>query len=72
MKSILNVGYLSAPFDNGDVAWLLLLLLLSMVMISTLKRTLRDRNLSGDRYSHLNRLGELILWMRSAVYTITN
>lgn len=63
MKSILNVGYLSAPFDNGDVAWLLL----SMVMISTLKRTLRDRNLSGDRYSHLNRLGELILWMRSAV-----
>lgn len=65
MNRILNVGYLRTPFalepfDIGDVAWLLLLLL-SMVIISTLKRTLRDRNLSGDRYSHLNKLGEFIL-----------
>lgn len=41
------------------------------VMISTLKRTLRARNLSGDRYSQRNRLGLFILWMRSCVFKIS-
>lgn len=45
----------------------LLLLLFTSVMISTLKRTLRAKNLSGERYSQRNRLGLFMLWMRSWV-----
>ena len=43
-------------------------LLLFSVSISTLKRTFRDKNLSGDRYSQRNKLGLFMLCMRSWVY----
>ena len=42
-------------------------LLLFSVSISTLKRTFRDKNLSGDRYSQRNKLGLFMLCMRSWV-----
>jgi nitrogen fixation/metabolism regulation signal transduction histidine kinase len=37
----------------------------SSMIISTLKRTLRARNLSGDLYSHRNKLGLFMLWIKS-------
>ena len=41
----------------------------SMTIISTLKRTLRAKNLSGERYSQRNKLGLLMLCMRSWVWS---
>ncbi len=35
--------------------------------ISTLNLTFRDKNLSGERYSHRNKVGLLILWIKSDV-----
>lgn len=39
----------------------------SIITISTLKRTFRAKNLSGDLYSHRNKLGLFILWIKSCV-----
>ena len=50
--------------DDWEVLLLLLgvdALLLFSVRISTLKRTLRAMNFSGDRYSQRNRLGLFML-----------